>query len=382
MVDGFSPAVIRIKTSATTRIASHDRSSAFWANYYNRNIIGGRRHRHRHRHFRLEEDPWSLLSFSLSSNSNENENDDIDTDTDIGIDNNIISHQRIRQEDSQWYKEYVLKILGNDYCNERWPKTNPKTKIKIMSSQSSDKENSQLQLQLESELELESASSQQQSESQQQQQQQQQLPSITTTDDVDVDVNNGVDNVVDDMLKQAFSLSEDEDGGNIDDDYSQNKNKKDPNMIGLVEESPQIIKQSTKTNKDEGTEDEIDVDVDVDIENNDSSASVEVDDKDGENDDVDDVVDDILKQAFSLSEDEDGSNIDDDNESQRQRRRQPSLEPSPRRRGEERSRSRQRQRDPNLLVDDSDGDSKEIPPSQRRSSRRIERNSRGPPSGN
>ena len=69
-------------------------------------------------------------------------------------------------------------------------------------------------------------------------------------------------------------------------------------------------------------------------------------------------------------------------ESQRQRRRQPPSQPSPRGRGEERSRSRQRQRDPNLLVDDSDGDSKEIPPSQRRSSRRIERNSRGPPSGN
>ena len=62
-----------------------------------------------------------------------------------------------------------------------------------------------------------------------------------SSDDVDVDVDNGVD-VVDDILKQAFSLSEDEDGSNIDDDYSQNKNKKDEK--DQEKEIPQKIESS------------------------------------------------------------------------------------------------------------------------------------------
>jgi hypothetical protein len=85
---------------------------------------------------------------------------------------------------------------------------------------------------------------------------------------VDVDV----DDVVDDLLKQVFSLSEDEDGSNVD-DYGENDNKKDesfsttPNTTIGLQESPQIIKQSTETNNDEEKEDEIDVDVDVDNKN-------------------------------------------------------------------------------------------------------------------
>ena len=66
-----------------------------------------------------------------------------------------------------------------------------------------------------------------------------------SSDDVDVDVDNGVD-VVDDILKQAFSLSEDEDGSNIDDDYSQNKdkNKNKKDEKDQEKEIPQKIESS------------------------------------------------------------------------------------------------------------------------------------------
>ena len=64
-----------------------------------------------------------------------------------------------------------------------------------------------------------------------------------SSDDVDVDVDNGVD-VVDDILKQAFSLSEDEDGSNIDDDYSQNKDKNKKDEKDQEKEIPQKIESS------------------------------------------------------------------------------------------------------------------------------------------
>ena len=64
-----------------------------------------------------------------------------------------------------------------------------------------------------------------------------------SSDDVDVDVDNGVD-VVNDILKQAFSLSEDEDGSNIDDDYSQNKDKNKKDEKDQEKEIPQKIESS------------------------------------------------------------------------------------------------------------------------------------------
>jgi hypothetical protein len=334
MVDGFYPAVI-IKTATTT--ASGRRH----------------RHRHRHRHFRREgeettEDPWSLLSLSLSSSSNGNEKDD-NTKNNNKKDN-IIIHQRIRQEDSQWYKEYVSEILGDEYCDERWPKS----KIKIVPQKS---QSQSLLQSLESEL----SASQQQSVQQ---------PSITSeitiddstkknkttstissssqsspsliveendddsndlsSDDVDVDVDVDVDDVVDDLLKQVFSLSEDEDGSNIDDN---SENEKDESLsttpsttIGL--ESPQIIiEQSNGTNNDDGKEDEIDVDDNHNDNDNDSSASVGIDDDD-ENDNEEELdpatdnkkeVQMILGEEPSLvatasSSQDDDENDDDDND--------------------------------------------------------------------
>ena len=64
-----------------------------------------------------------------------------------------------------------------------------------------------------------------------------------SSDDVDVDVDNGVD-VVDDILKQAFSLSEDDDGSNIDDDYIQNKDKNKKDEKDKEKEIPQKIESS------------------------------------------------------------------------------------------------------------------------------------------
>eukprot|EP00535_Pseudo-nitzschia_heimii_P006498 CAMPEP_0197175446 /NCGR_PEP_ID=MMETSP1423-20130617/1661_1 /TAXON_ID=476441 /ORGANISM="Pseudo-nitzschia heimii, Strain UNC1101" /LENGTH=738 /DNA_ID=CAMNT_0042624609 /DNA_START=146 /DNA_END=2362 /DNA_ORIENTATION=+ len=34
---------------------------------------------------------------------------------------NIVLHQRIKEADPEWYREYVSELLGEDYCIDRWP---------------------------------------------------------------------------------------------------------------------------------------------------------------------------------------------------------------------------------------------------------------------
>ena len=66
----------------------------------------------------------SLSEGKVASSMDENNNDSIDDNINIvtSEDELMILHQRIRQQDLQWYEEYVLDILGDKkYCNGRWP---------------------------------------------------------------------------------------------------------------------------------------------------------------------------------------------------------------------------------------------------------------------
>ena len=60
--------------------------------------------------------PESAGSEKKTENSSNIENDNDDHD-----DDNTILHQRIKQADPEWYREYVSDLLGEEYCTNRWP---------------------------------------------------------------------------------------------------------------------------------------------------------------------------------------------------------------------------------------------------------------------